>query len=227
MLNAKMILMVFILTLHTSKSLQFNNDPLEDQCCKFRYQFSKLEACCQGDFSSLCCNPLKALHGQSWKACGGNLIGDCEVTTYRVNGKVLHREVEHIIPEDKSSFLSGNKDLYSWKKSRKNLMKMNLPQWYAQNGAQSSNDGRTPPFNYYLGNGGNGSAGESTYNGNDAGQGGQGGNAAQDYQGKYLGNGGEGGDGGHAYGGGNAGNGGEGGHGLKGGNGGDLSLIHI
>lgn len=219
--NHKLIFMLLIMTLYSYNSLQFNDDPFEDECCKFRYQFSKLEACCQGDFSSLCCNPLKALHGQSWKACGGDMIGDCEVTTYRVNGKVLHREVKHIIPEDKSSFLSGNKDLYDWKKSRKNKMNMYLPDWYAQNGVKSGNSGRTPPFNYLMGNGGNGSDGESTYNGNDAGQGGNGGNASQDHQGKYLGNGGQGGDGGHAYGGGNAGHGGQGGDGLIGGEGGD------
>ena len=118
-----------------SKSL--SNDSFEDKCCKYRYEFSNLEKCCGKNLNSLCCSPLKALHGNSWKACGNDLIADCEVITYRLNGKVIHREMKEILPEiEESDFLSGSKDLYEWKRKgprKTKRMSMYLPKWIEEN----------------------------------------------------------------------------------------------
>ena len=201
----------------------FGKGPLDDQCCQYRYQFNKLENCCKGNYQSLCCQPLQALESDSWRECLDDLVGNCEVITYRANGKVIHRKVRKHIPTQKHVVsLSEKEDLGNWTKNRQNRMSTITPNWYRQNGyGRSNTSGKMPPPNYYMGNGGDGEHGQHSFNGYYAGHGGRGRNAAIDHRGNYLGHGGDGGHGGHAYSGGNAGHGAEGGDGLYGGDGGD------
>jgi hypothetical protein len=212
-----------VLLASSTRAAYFSKEPLDDKCCKYRYQFNQLENCCQGNFNSLCCKPLKALSSQAWKDCADDLIGNCEIITYRVNDKVIHQTVRKNLPTEKfKAQLEGEKDIHDWKNSRRNRMSTVTPEWYAQNKyVRKGINGKMAPPNYYMGRGGDGESGASTYNGFDAGDGGKGRDAYLDHKGNYLGKGGDGGHGGHAYGGGNAGHGAQGGKGLYGGDGGD------
>lgn len=221
----------------------FNKTQNGDRCCEYRYQYAALEKCCAGQYDSHCCRPLKAVEADSWKDCIPGLHGDCEVVTYRLNDKILHRTVKKLYPtKGYISHAAGDDEYYGLNKNGQTNMSNNWREWYRQHGADpDAMLVRQPPRNHYMPaghswhhtknghfqdhyrspHGRNGSHGGHSFDGRDAGSGGHGGHAAKNHLNQFIGKGGDGGDGGHAYAGGVAGDGGAGGDGTHGGDGGD------